>query len=699
MGGTYAIFGGGMAGLSAAWKILETEPDARVDIFECGWRLGGKLHSSESVEDPENREHGLHILFGFYVNVFHLLYKSYQELEDEPYLRFRSLDDAVEPQKFGVVYDPEADANDRQWLIRWPRDGELPGRSTWIPDELESLWDMGRVMVKIAASLLPDSLARLYRSGALLRGAGSTAEIEVLRWMTEVASVFEKTPDHAVSTVRSGAVPKDDSHDSDGRALKQAHDHRPEAPLDVGVRRALELVDIAAGIAGGLNRHRAETGSWNIDALDEYSLSDWLEMSGVSKASANSAFIDMYREAAFGYRGGHDDQPDFAAGAALRAMIRIFGHFRGCVTWKLVGGAGECVVAPVFLSLRHRGARFRFFHRLEEVGWDEDRNAVFARVQRQADIYPGRGYEYLKNRSTGGVYWPDAPDYDRLVNGDKLRTWEGRLEDPNQVVPDDVAPQDCRDTIYAGPGQKYDKFIIATGLGSLKAPDTAGNRVFRETTARTKNLRETIDELALVPTIAAQFSLSKKIQLLGWTDDDESPGLSGMPRPLPIACDMSRAGLNAGTYYLCSAYPLPVHHLSDEPIDDEAEKNKVIDQMITWCESSGRYLSNRPPPDAKWDWSLLCDTLNRVGPERMRGQYLRLNNLPVETCIGCHSGTNLRLLGPDDSGLPGLILAGAWTRTGMNLSSFEAAVMSGFRAARSATGATFEVPGEKFMAG
>lgn len=701
MGGKYAIFGGGMAGLSAAWKILETEPDARVDIFECGWRLGGKLQSSESVKEPENREHGLHILFGFYVNAFQLLYESYESLKDERSLRFRSLDEAIEPQRFGVVYDPEADESERQWLIRWPRDGQLPGRSVHVPGEWESLGDMVRVILKIAASLLPDGLARVYESGNAPKRSAPTAEVEVARWMRETSSVIADMQSGSDPSVRSsgkGSTTSENGRRRRGNDLKKVHDEMPEAPLDVSVRRARELVDIALGIADGLRRHVAQTGTWNIDSLDEYSLSAWLEMNGVSKAAANSAFIDMYREAAFGCRDGREDRPDFAAGAALRALIRIFSQFRGCVTWKLVGGAGECVVAPVFLAIRHLGARVHFFHRLEEIGWDDGRNSVFARVQRQADIKPGSDYEFLKNRSTGGVYWPDEPDYERLVNGDKLRAWDGRLEDPNQVVPDDVAPANCRDTFYAGPNQKYDKFILATGLGSLKAPDTAGHRVFRDTTARTEKLRQTIDELALVPTIAAQFALSKKSQLLGWTGDDASPGISGLPRPLPIACDMSQAGLNAGTYYLCSAYPLAIHHMSAEPIDDDEERDKIIARMIEWCESSGRYLSNRPAPDAKWDWNLLYDTLNREGAERMRGQYVRLNNLPVETCIGCHSGTNLRLLGPEDSGVPGLILAGAWTRTGMNLSSFEAAVMSGFRAARAATGARFDVPGEKFMA-
>jgi len=44
---TVAVVGGGIAGLSAAWAVLEAVPQARVVVYESGDRMGGKLRSEQ----------------------------------------------------------------------------------------------------------------------------------------------------------------------------------------------------------------------------------------------------------------------------------------------------------------------------------------------------------------------------------------------------------------------------------------------------------------------------------------------------------------------------------------------------------------------------------------------------------------------------------------------------------------------------
>ncbi|WP_460490752.1 protoporphyrinogen oxidase, partial [Corynebacterium nasicanis] len=41
----YAIIGAGLAGLTAAWEIRQSDPDALIDVFEAEDRIGGKLHT------------------------------------------------------------------------------------------------------------------------------------------------------------------------------------------------------------------------------------------------------------------------------------------------------------------------------------------------------------------------------------------------------------------------------------------------------------------------------------------------------------------------------------------------------------------------------------------------------------------------------------------------------------------------------
>ena len=80
-----AVLGGGMAGLSAAWRL--SEPGWRdrfesITVYQRGWRLGGKGASSRGPND-RIEEHGLHIWLGSYENAFALLRECYAELDRE----------------------------------------------------------------------------------------------------------------------------------------------------------------------------------------------------------------------------------------------------------------------------------------------------------------------------------------------------------------------------------------------------------------------------------------------------------------------------------------------------------------------------------------------------------------------------------------------------------------------------------------
>ena len=81
--GRVVILGGGMAGLSAAWRL--SEPGWRdrfesITVYQRGWRLGGKGASSRGT-NGRIEEHGLHIWLGSYENAFTLLRECYAELD------------------------------------------------------------------------------------------------------------------------------------------------------------------------------------------------------------------------------------------------------------------------------------------------------------------------------------------------------------------------------------------------------------------------------------------------------------------------------------------------------------------------------------------------------------------------------------------------------------------------------------------
>src|SRR6476659_5863515 len=78
-----AILGGGMAGLTTAWRLSEDGWRDRfesITVYQRGWRLGGKGASSRG-ENGRIEEHGLHIWLGSYENAFGLLRECYAELD------------------------------------------------------------------------------------------------------------------------------------------------------------------------------------------------------------------------------------------------------------------------------------------------------------------------------------------------------------------------------------------------------------------------------------------------------------------------------------------------------------------------------------------------------------------------------------------------------------------------------------------
>ena len=130
-GGKVAILGGGMAGLSAAWRLSEPGWRDRFDsitVYQRGWRLGGKGASSRG---PHGRieEHGLHIWLGYYENAFGMLRECYAEIDratTDPTAPIKTWDQALIPgDNLGLADRFGSDW--LMWLGTFTRNDGVPG--------------------------------------------------------------------------------------------------------------------------------------------------------------------------------------------------------------------------------------------------------------------------------------------------------------------------------------------------------------------------------------------------------------------------------------------------------------------------------------------------------------------------------------------------------------------------------------------
>ena len=95
-----------------------------------------------------------------------------------------------------------------------------------------------------------------------------------------------------------------------------------------------------------------------------------------------------------------------------------------------------------------------------------------------------------------------------------------------------------------------------------------------------------------------------------------------------------------------------------------------------------------------FDWNVLVDETNGQGAARFDAQYWRANTQGTERYVATRKGTVEYRLRSDESGFSNLVLAGDWTRNGIDGGSVEAAFASGRMASRALCGSPSYVPGE-----
>jgi hypothetical protein len=161
------------------------------------------------------------------------------------------------------------------------------------------------------------------------------------------------------------------------------------------------------------------------------------------------------------------------------------------------------------------------------------------------------------------------------------------------------------------------------------------------------------------------------------------------PEALDIYADMSHLLQHEGwtaqdrpgsLFYLCSVLPTGIYARppSETGVPQEAQM-QVSDLYGDWLNVHG---------SSVWP-GLAADS-----PASL---HLRANVNPTDCCPGSAAGTTALRLAAGESGFDNLYLAGCWTRTGLNTTCVEGAVMSGMQAARAISGYPATVVGEDFM--
>lgn len=662
--------------MAAAFELTQPEQDGRfaVTVYQLGWRLGGKGASGRGTAD-RIEEHGLHLWMGYYENAFRLMRECYAELGRDPRrCPIADWTQAFSPANGNAVADRTPDQRWLPWLINFPATPGLPGdeaeqfRSWSVKDYLVRTARLARTLFetiqmrttgidqrtegKEGAADPPALVAvmtRILRYGELL---GFQAIVEALRIVEQALGAIPGGADDLLLKF----------HDRVTTAVRAQIERCVAA--DDEVRRLWEVLEVVLTVLRGAMRAGLVTDPRGFDALDEYEWRDWLRENGASEAALDGAFLRALYDLVFAYEDGDVSRPRIGAGQALRGSVRAFFTYRGAFFWKMHAGMGDVVFAPFYEVLKARGVRFRFFHRLTNVGIavGGDRPHVDAlEFDVQARITGGGEYRPLK-KVRGLPSWPSEPQYRQLVDGARLRREGRRFE----------AHDDTRRVgrLRLRVQKDFDFVVLAIGLGAVP-------HVCREILARDRRWREMVARVKTVGTQAFQLWMKPRMSELGWRNGPVS--LSGFVEPFDTWADMSHLAAvetwprpPGSIAYFCSVLP---DGEKTDPADD------VRRNAIKFLNSEVGHLWPKARVADRFKWEALLEPpairRRRHGEARFAGQYWRANVDPSDRYVLSLPGTSRFRISPLDDSYDNFVVAGDWTDTGLNMGCVEAAVMSG----------------------
>ncbi len=714
-----AILGGGVASLVTAFELTRTpELAARHDvtIYQMGWRLGGKGASGRNLSPGRGlriEEHGLHVWLGFYENAFALMkavYAARPTAPDEVLLTWR---DAFRPQSFTPIGE-NVDGDWTYWGIDWPTNADEPGDgklllSPWgvftervdAIDRLVAAWREGARSAFGAAD--GDPAAGLV--AMIVEGAERLAEEPLGDVVTRVRALScdprEHDPgEHATLSGRLG----------DLKASLAGH-ARAAAAADHQLRWLWNTLDICIAIARGmLDPRYVVLVQGDLERIDGYDLRAWLIENGadpevVKTGSEVRALYDL----AFAYDEGRLERPSYAAGTALRAALRILLTYKGAILYLMQAGMGEAVVAPLYEVLRARGVKVELFHKVTKLELSPDRNVVArVRLARQARAKAGRDYAPTF-RVKGVTAWPSEPFWDQLEDGEKMRAAGVSFESHWDASPP-------VEEVVLEVGRDFDTVVLGIALGAFKRLNTEPT-MCDELYEASPRFAAMAGALSLVPTMAVQLWTTPTLRQLGWTD--KKPAGDAWPELLDVWADMSQElareawdgeSETSGNpkprgprsiQYFCSIYPTDLHtRPSTERTVPARALAEVRARAIDWFSKYTGFMwpeaTTEDDPRAL-DYRVLFDPNDGVGTARFDAQWIRANVDPTECCVGSVEGSTAARLGADESTFVNLVLAGDWTRNGMNTACVEGAVMSGMAASRAICGSPVKIVGEDFF--
>lgn len=723
-----AVLGGGISALTTAFELTNSEELRKkydVTVYQLGWRLGGKGASGRNQKIADRiEEHGLHIWMGFYENGFRVMREAYEALGRKPTEPLATWEQAFHKHSY-IVLEEKLDDGFHPWSFVFPTNYLEPGVGGELPTPLAY------------AQMLVQWIIELWESHPAVHGGGATSGIHVPSlpaWIAELLHLVHAGREE-LSAVdhRKGhgtflsEVPPPHTHPVSELAthvLRLLHGHKqgtlPHSPLlfraiawlieetmklawlflrgnvntDLETRQVWVGLNLAGSAAAGMLADDIFKNGWN--SIDHLDLRAWLAKHGANQVTLDSSPLRGIYDLVFGYIGGHIKEGAFAAGTAMRGMLRMLLTYKGAIFFRMQAGMGDVVATPFYEVLKQRGVTFKFFHRVDALRLAPDGSLV-SRIEltEQVRLAP-KVTDYDPLVMVNGLpCWPSTPKYELIADGKQLEDSGINLESSWAPAWKDEHP------VVLELGRDFDQVVLGISIAALK-------QCAQDLIANNTDLANSVNNVQTVQTQALQLWLTETTAGLGWQRPPgvtEGPVLGAFYEPIDTWADMTdllpreswpdTARPSSIAYFcgpLVDANPIP-------PFSDHAFPARELagyQQLArTFLDREVKGLWPNSVASDSFMWELLVDLASQAGPERLGSQYLRVNLDPTERYVLSVPGSTRFRLRANQLPYANLVLAGDWTYNGLNAGCVEAAVMSGMYASRAMCGYPTRIVGEE----
>jgi len=653
------VLGGGAAALSTVWAITN-QPDWQqrfeITVYESSWRLGGKGASGRNEKYGYRiEEHGLHLWMGFYEDSFNVIRQVYNYCALHnlmPGSPLKTYQDAFTPLKH-IAITEQVSGSYLPWILQLPLRDEYPGLPNPTPptSRRQVIFMYIERMLDLCIHSIRDEERALAAAYAILPTVG-VEDMDVrqaISYLKEAREVARNLVNGRADSSAADSIPPllDKFIISFQRAL-----FSPETliKLGPGLRHLKLTLDIAIPVMRGLINDRVFTRGF--EPLDNEEFASWLRRHGCSVP--HNAVSTAFYDACFAYQNGEtsDTSQNMAAGTMLNGLLRLGFTYHGSMMFKMNGGMGDVVFAPLYLALRNRGVAFKFFNRVTDIQPSSDLQSIDT-VHIDVQAEPGLG------------------EYDPLIVFKGMPCWPSK---PKAGSLNQRARADRTTILHSG--SDFDVLINGLPLGIL--PSVASKLI-----AVSPQWQDMISHVAVVRTQAFQLWLKNEIGTA--TGKAPKPEVNvGFVEPFDTWADMSHLIRFENVpdclaiAYFCNAFPSTATP-GNAAIAASAANFLDGPMLNLWPgamdSATGRFRRDFLVPfgvDLGKELSL---------------QYYRVNTDPQELYTQSVAKSTPFRIFPGQSGFTNMVIAGDWTKGDLNIGCLEAAVQSGLLAANSVCGA------------